>query len=131
MSSESAMASSRVHDPNTKNSGSNAQSSALTNRDPPPSPYDDSAIPQFPFPGPAHNEFGPTPLGTSATQTPYAYYDALSPYSLMQADTRARRRFVVAVLWAFGVWFAFGCLVTVGLNHGWRSQIRRTIGCGA
>ena len=114
--------------PHTKISGSNAPSSASAN--PPPS-YDSALAtpPQLspPLPGPAHNEFGPTPL-TTQTLGPYAYYDARSSYSLAQADTRARRRFIVAVLWALGLWFALGCLVTVELNHGWwQSQIWPTI----
>jgi hypothetical protein len=106
--------------PATKFTSSNP-SNALVNP-PPYNEYDSAATPsQLPPPGPAHNEFGPTPL-TTQTLTPYAYYDARSPYSLTQADTRARRRFIVAALWAFGLWFAFGCLVTVELTtrrHGW------------
>jgi hypothetical protein len=77
---------------------------------------------EFPAPGLAHN-FGPTPLPTQAL-APYAYYDARSPYSLGQADTRARWRFISGFLCALGMWFMVGCLIGVGL--GW-SQLRHIL----
>jgi len=102
---------------------SHAPSNALTSP-PPYNVYDPAATlsSQSPVPpGPAHN-FGPTPLTTQAL-TSYAYYDARSPYALAQADNRARWRLIVALLWAFGLWFAVACLLSVELTahrHGWR-----------
>ncbi|KAF8239018.1 hypothetical protein L208DRAFT_1386869 [Tricholoma matsutake] len=93
---------------------------------PPYNEYDSIASSQSIPPRPVHNEFGPTPLTTQAL-TPYAYYDARSPYSLAQADSRARWRFIVTLLWALALWFAFGCLVSVQLttrrHSGWQSRM--------
>lgn len=72
-------------------------------------------------PGPAHNVFGPTPL--TAQIPTYAYYDARSPYSLAQADARARRRFFAALFWVLGLWFVIGCLAQIKMSahrHGKR-----------
>ncbi|KAH8118665.1 hypothetical protein DFH11DRAFT_692710 [Phellopilus nigrolimitatus] len=57
--------------------------------------------------------YGPTPiLQQQAALLPY--YDPRSPYSIEQAVSRARWRFVGAILWAIGIWIAFG-LVTGGI----------------
>jgi hypothetical protein len=57
-----------------------------------------------------HNLYGPTPLSSSPL-VPYAYYDAHSPHSLSEADSRARWRFLGAVVWGFCIWMLIGLVV--------------------
>jgi hypothetical protein len=73
------------------------------------------SLPELPTAGPQpahHASFGPTPL-TTQPLIPYAYYDARSPYSVAQADMRARWRLIGALLWGFGLWAVIGLLVGV------------------
>ncbi|KAF5387957.1 hypothetical protein D9615_000668 [Tricholomella constricta] len=82
---------------------------------PPPEPQS-TAPARLPPAGPQnfsrhqHYLFGPTPLSTQPL-VPYAYYDPRSPYSMTQADARARRRFILGVFWALMTWSLIGFLV--------------------
>ena len=81
---------------------------------------------ETPFAGPAfhhHNVhshtfvYGPTPFphqSQNGVLLPLPYYDPHSPYSMEQAISRARWRFFGALLWAIGIWIAFG-IVTGGI----------------
>ncbi|THV08200.1 hypothetical protein K435DRAFT_771764 [Dendrothele bispora CBS 962.96] len=106
--------------------------------------YAYSDMPQFPnyprFDGSANSSlhfghghgFGPTPSqtlfqhghqpnqqgGQGQVTIPYAYYDPHSPYSLAQADIRARKRFLVTMTWILGFWVLVG-LVVRGSMEGW------------
>ncbi|KAF9464815.1 hypothetical protein BDZ94DRAFT_1255319 [Collybia nuda] len=64
----------------------------------------------------AHTSPGPTPL-TTQPLIPYAYYDARSPYSITQADIRARWRLISGCLWASGLWTVIGLVVGVELTE--------------
>ncbi|KAI5119599.1 hypothetical protein M0805_005769 [Coniferiporia weirii] len=68
-----------------------------------------------PQPGPAaaHHVYGPTPI-MQQQGILLPYYDPRSPYSIEQAVSRARWRFIGAISWAVGIWIAFG-LVTGGI----------------
>ncbi|RDB19993.1 hypothetical protein Hypma_012846 [Hypsizygus marmoreus] len=83
---------------------------------PPPSRLPVPTAQTSPFAGsssgrpPNHRLFGPTPI-TTQPLVPYAYYDARSPYSLAQADARARRRFFGSLAWALVAWIAIGILI--------------------
>ncbi|KAF5332033.1 hypothetical protein D9758_014581 [Tetrapyrgos nigripes] len=59
-----------------------------------------------------HGAFGPTPTQHLHNQgIPYAYYDPRSEHSIVQADARARKRFVGAVAWVLCVGVLVGLLV--------------------
>ncbi|KAF9266260.1 hypothetical protein L218DRAFT_104373 [Marasmius fiardii PR-910] len=52
---------------------------------------------------------GPTPTGQ--LDIPYAYYDPRSEHSVMQADSRAKRRFFEALAWVLVTWFVIALVV--------------------
>ncbi|KAL5507916.1 hypothetical protein ACEPAH_5534 [Sanghuangporus vaninii] len=60
---------------------------------------------------PQHQVYGPTPLPQQLQQGALLpYYDPRSPYAMEQAVSRARWRFIGALLWAIGIYAAFGLL---------------------
>ncbi|KZT29426.1 hypothetical protein NEOLEDRAFT_1145164 [Neolentinus lepideus HHB14362 ss-1] len=59
--------------------------------------------------------FGPTPLAQQQ-ETLLPYYDPRSPYSVEQAEVRARKRFVGAVVWAFALMFVAGMVTGAGVG---------------
>ncbi|THH11932.1 hypothetical protein EW145_g339 [Phellinidium pouzarii] len=82
------------------------------------SPHSLSGSASIPYvTGPFHHQqgttYGPTPiLQQQGCLLPY--YDPRSPYSMEQAASRARWRFIGALAWAVGIWIAFG-IVTGGI----------------
>lgn len=73
----------------------------------------DSGAPGFqPHAHHAHAH-GPTPIAQQQGAL-LPYYDPRSPYSMDQAVSCARWRFIGAILWALGIWVAFG-IVTGGI----------------
>lgn len=80
-------------------------------------------------------QFGPTPAQN--LQLPYAYYDPHSLHSVQQADSRARWRFIRAMVWAVGLWCLLGMLIGVqveiatgGVGHHASGEGRRRQGQG-
>ncbi|KAH9854934.1 hypothetical protein C2E23DRAFT_883481 [Lenzites betulinus] len=76
------------------------------------SPYTPVAAP---LPFPAHAGYGPTPIAHQAQLLPY--YDPRSPHAMEEAASRARWRFVEAVLWAVFI------LSAVSFVMGWEIRI--------
>ncbi|OSD04437.1 hypothetical protein PYCCODRAFT_1476002 [Trametes coccinea BRFM310] len=68
-----------------------------------------------PLPFPAHAGYGPTPIPQQTQLLPY--YDPRSPYALAAARSRARWRFIEAVLWAVVI------LGFVSFLTGWEIQV--------
>lgn len=64
-------------------------------------------------PMPTHPLFGPTPI-VQQQEALLPYYDSRSPYSLGQAVSRARWRFIGAVFYAVIIWMAL--LVVLGVE---------------
>lgn len=62
--------------------------------------------------------FGPTPLQQSQPLL-IPYYDPHSPYSLSQADSRTRWRFIGAVLWTVVL-----CVIVSGICMAWDQGFR-------
>ncbi|KAJ4479134.1 hypothetical protein J3R30DRAFT_2722469 [Lentinula aciculospora] len=93
----------------------------------PYSPYNSvNYNPWATVPTPAHPNpvnSGPTPA--SALHIPYAYYDPRSAHSLAEADTRAKWRFWLTLLWVLGVWVLCGLLASwIEQRHpGWFEDI--------
>ncbi|KAI0774737.1 hypothetical protein BD413DRAFT_670087 [Trametes elegans] len=54
-----------------------------------------------PLPFPVHAGYGPTPIAQQTELLPY--YDPWSPYAVAEATSRARWRFIEAVLWAVSI----------------------------
>lgn len=69
-----------------------------------------------PLPFPAHAGYGPTPILAQQTQL-LPYYDPRSPYAMAEASSRARWRFIEAVLWAVII------LSAVSFVTGWEIQM--------
>ncbi|GJJ07250.1 hypothetical protein Clacol_001450 [Clathrus columnatus] len=57
------------------------------------------------------NDYGPGPLGSVLP-----YFDPNSEWAMRQGARRARRRFLVAFLWAVVVWLAVGALLAGGIE---------------
>lgn len=65
----------------------------------------------FPQQQQPHRAYGPTPIPQQLQQgVLLPYYDPRSPYAMQQAVSRARWRFAGALVWALGIWVAFGIL---------------------
>ncbi|KAI8982776.1 hypothetical protein BD414DRAFT_491094 [Trametes punicea] len=73
-----------------------------------------------PLPFPAHAGYGPTPIAQQTQLLPY--YDPRSPYAIAEANSRARWRFIEAVLWAVII------LGFVSFLTGWEIQVMRARG---